>query len=185
MQKLEKELKNLPKNFIIGVVMPNDSYEDANMHLLNFLINKKKFTGGYVSVSKPYSHIMSLLKNKDISTNNIHFIDCISRGLGGKICIGDKCVFVDSPSHLTDLSAALHEFFTSSGDKNRFLYIDSLSTLSIHNNLDAVLRFVHYVTGKMRIFGFNGIMLSSHEETNKRLVSGLGQFCDKVIHLQK
>lgn len=40
MKELEKELKNLPKNFIIGVVMPNDSYEDANMHLLNCISNK-------------------------------------------------------------------------------------------------------------------------------------------------
>tara|TARA_Y100000310_G_C20035065_1_gene513525 strand:- start:87 stop:386 length:300 start_codon:yes stop_codon:yes gene_type:complete len=94
-----------------------------------------------------------------------------------------NCVFVESPEHLTDLSVALHKFFTSSNEKNRFLYIDSLSTLTIHNNLDTVLRFIHYVTGKMRIFGFNGMMLSLHEETDKRLISELGQFCDKVIHL--
>jgi hypothetical protein len=183
MRELEKELENLPENFILGVVMPSDNYEDVNMHLLSHLINRKKASGSYVSISKPYNHIVDLLKSKDINTDNIHFIDCISKGLGGKICVGDKCVFVDSPSHLTDLSVALHEFFTSSGDKNRFVYIDSLSTLSIHNNLDSVLKFVHYVTGKMRIFGFNGIMLSLHEETDKKLISELGQFCDKVIHL--
>ena len=163
--------------------MPSDNYEDVNIHLLSHMINRKKASGSYISIIKPYNHTLSLLKNKEINTDNLSFIDCISKGLGGKICIGDKCVFVDSPSHLTDLSVALHEFFTSAGDKNRFIYIDSLSTLSIHNNIDSVLRFMHYVTGKMRIFGFNGIMLSLNENTDKRLISEMGQFCDKVIHL--
>jgi len=183
MRELEKQLEDLPENFVVGVVMPTDNYEDTNVHLMSFLINRKKFSGSYVAVNKPYHHVINLLKNNNIPTENIHFIDCITKGLGGKLPDDKRCVFVDSPSHLTDISVALHNFFTSSGDKNRFLYIDSLSTLTIHNNPEAVLRFVHYVTGKMRIFGFNGMMLSLHEESDKRLISELGQFCDKVIHL--
>jgi hypothetical protein len=181
MIELEKELADLPENFVIGVVMPNNKYEDANMHLLSFLVNRKKAAGSYVAVSKPYSHVLGLLKSKDIDVANIHFIDCISKGLGGKL--EGKCVFVDSPGHLTDISVALHDFFISPGDRNRFVYIDSISTLGIHNSHEQVMRFVHYVTGKMRIFGFNGLMLSLNEETDQKLISELGQFCDKVIHL--
>lgn len=147
------------------------------------MVNRKKAFGSYVAISKPYNHIQNSLKNKGINTDNIHFIDCITKGLGGKICEGDKCVLIESPAHLTELSVVLHEFFTSSGDKNRFIYIDSISTPGIHNTPDQVLKFVHYLTGKMRIFGFNGIMLALHEETDKKLISELGQFCDKVIHL--
>ena len=184
MRELEKELEDLPENFVVGVVMPNDSYEAVNMHLLSFLINRKKASGGYVSISKPYNYIMGLLENKSIRTDNLFFIDCITKGLGGELPKQGNCVFVESPAHLTDLSVALHKFFTSSGDKGRFLYIDSLSTLCIHNSLNDVLKFIHYVTGKMRVFGFNGIMLSLHEETDKQLISELGQFCDKMIHLE-
>tara|TARA_Y100000310_G_scaffold203351_1_gene203577 strand:- start:8195 stop:8746 length:552 start_codon:yes stop_codon:yes gene_type:complete len=183
MEELEKELEDLPENFIVGVVMPNDKYEEANMHLLSFLINRKKSSGGYVSVSKPYSSILNSLKNKEISTDNIQFIDCISKGLGGEICKGDKCVLVESPAHLTELGIALHDYFTSTGEKNRFVYIDSISSLLIHNNMDSILKFVHSVTGKMRVFGFNGIILSQHEESDQKLTSQLSQFCDKVIHL--
>jgi hypothetical protein len=183
MHELEKQLEDLPENFIVGVVMPSDSYEDATMHLLSFLVNRKKASGAYLTVSKPYNHVKGLLNNKNIKTDNIHFIDCITKSLGVKPTEEKNCVFVDSPSHLTDISVALHEFFTSSGDKNRFMYIDSLSTLSIHNNPDAILKFVHYLTGKMRVFGFNGMMLSLHEKSDQKLISQLSQFCDKVIHL--
>ena len=183
MLKLEEQLEKLPNGFIVGVVMPSDSYEDTNMDLLSFLINQKKISGGYVSVTKPSNYIISRLKNKNIDPNKLFFIDCITKGLGGELPKQNNCVLIESPAHLTDLSVALHKFFTSSSNENRFLCIDSLSTLCIHNRLDDVLKFIHYVTGKMRIFGFNGIMLSLHEETDKKLISELSQFCDKIIHL--
>ena len=183
MKNLEKELENLPENFIVGIVMPSDRYEEANMRLLSFLVNTKKSRGSYVAVSKPYNHTISLLKHRDINTDNIHFIDCLTKSLGSKATKTKNCVFINSPAHLTELGIALHDYFTSSGEKNRFLYIDSISSLLIHNNIDTVLKFVHYVTGKMRVFGFNGMLLSLHEEKDKKLVSHLSQFCDKVIHL--
>ena len=183
MKKLEKALENLPENFILGIVMPSDRYEEANMRLLRFLVNTKKSKGSYVTVSKPYNHTISLLKNMDINTDNIHFIDCLTKSLGSKATNTKNCVFIKSPAHLTELGIALHDYFVSSGEKNRFLYIDSISSLLIHNSMNTVLKFVHYVTGKMRIFGFNGMLLSLHEEKDKKLVSHLSQFCDKVIHL--
>lgn len=183
MPKLERELENLPHNYIVGVVMPSESYEDTNMQLLKFLINKKNNHGGYVSISKPSHHIISLLKNKKINTDNLYFIDCITKCLGVELTKANNCVFIESPAHLTELSTVLHEYFVSNINKNRFLYIDSLSTLCIHNKSDSVLKFIHYITGKMRIFGFNGVMLSLHEETDKKLIEELGQFCDKIIHL--
>ena len=91
--------------------------------------------------------------------------------------------FINSPSHLTDLSIALHKYFTSSEDKNRFLHLDSLSTLNIHNEAGSVLKFVHYLTGKMRVFGLKGVILSLREETDKKLIAELSQFCDKMIKL--
>jgi hypothetical protein len=183
MKKLEKQLKDLPENFIVGVVMPSDNYEDANTHLLNFLINRKKSSGGYISVSKPFNHIVGLLKSKDIDADNLYFIDCITKGLGAELPCINNGVFIDSPSHLTELGIAIHKYFTSESNKNKFLYIDSISTLCIHNKIENVLKFIHSVTGKMRVFGFNGVMLSLHEDTDKQLIAELGQFCDKVVHL--
>jgi len=183
MEKLTQELDKLPDNYIVGVVMPADSYEDANLHILDYLVNKKNSTGGYVSISKPSHHIIKQLNEKKISTKDIYFLDCVTKGLGMKNPTLSNGVFIDSPSSLTLLSLELHKFFTSTGEKNRFLYIDSLSTLCIHNKLDSVLRFIHHTTGKMRLFGFNGLMLSVHEGTDRKLIAELGQFCDKVIHL--
>jgi len=183
MEKFEKALEGLPQNFIVGIVMPSESYDNANLRLLDFLVNKKKASGGYISISKPYSHTVNMLEEAGIKTENFHFIDCLTKSVGGDITEAKNCAWVQSPAHLTELSIAVHNFFTSSEEKNRFLYLDSISSLCIHNPVGSVLKFVHYLTGKIRVFGINGVMLSLHEDDDKRLISSLSQFCDRVIRV--
>jgi hypothetical protein len=182
-EKLDKELSNLPEGFIVGVITSSEEYKDANLEILNFLVNKQGATGSYVTINRPYTNVIGILKKQNIDPKKLHFIDCITKTLGGKIPKADNCEFINSPSHLTDLSIALHKYFTSSEDKNRFLHLDSLSTLNIHNEAGSVLKFVHYLTGKMRVFGLKGVILSLREETDKKLIAELSQFCDKMIKL--
>ncbi len=182
-EKLDKQLGTLPEGFIVGVVTKSNNYQDINMHLLDYLITNQGASGSYVTINRPYLNVLDILKNKKIDTSKLHFIDCITKKLGGTIPKTDNCQFVSSPSHLTELSIALHNYFTNSTEKNRFLHLDSLSTLCIHNNPKDVIKFIHYVTGKMRVFGLKGVIISLREETDKRLISELSIFCDKMIKI--
>lgn len=183
MVDLKKELQNLPKNFVIGVVMPSENYESTSIDLLRYFINVKNVKGNYVSINRPYSSLIEELSSKGIKTDNLTFIDCITKELGGKVQKVKNCSFIESPSDLTSLGIALHQYFISSGEKNRILYFDSISSMCIHNSTEQVLRFIHYLTGKMRVFGLNGLMLTLHEDTDKKLIAELSQFCDKIIRL--
>lgn len=183
LEKLYNELSDLPEDFIAGVIISSDAYKEVNLQIANFLINKKGATGSYVTINRPYTNVVGLLKDRNINPNKLHFIDCITKTLGGKLPKADNCEFISSPAHLTELSIALHKYVSSSKEKNRFLHIDSLSTLCIHNDIESVLKFIHYLTGKMRIFGLKGVIISLREETDKKLIAELSQFCDKMIHL--
>ena len=183
MRDLSKELSKLPPNFIIGLITNSDDYEDINMGVLDFLLKTKGSTGSYITVNRPYINVIDVLKANNIDHKKLHFIDCITKTLGGKVSKVPNCEFVESPSHLTDIAIALHKYVSSSNEKNRFLHVDSLSTLCIHNDTSSVLKFVHYLTGKMRLFGLNGIIISLREETDKKLIGELSQFCDKMIHI--
>lgn len=182
-EKLNEELKKLPKNFVVGIITKSADYKDVNLHIIDFLMNKKNCAGSYITVNRPYVNVVEIMKERKLDTTRIHFIDCITRTLGGQVPSAINCEFVSSPSHLTELSIALHNYVMRSTDKNRFLHIDSLSTLCVHNDISSILKFVHYVTGKMRLFGLNGVMISLSEETDKKLISELGMFCDKMIHI--
>ena len=184
LQKLQKELDELPDNFIVSIVMPSLNYKDVNLHMLEYFVNKKQHSGVYVSVNKPFEHLLQTLESKNIDHTNLFFIDCITKKLGGEPSKRNNVKFLESPQNLTDLGIALHEFTTETGEKKKFVYIDSLSTLCIHNNMETMQKFIHYLTGKIRLWGINGIMLSLHEDMDKKLLSELSQFCDKIIRLE-
>ena len=47
-----------------------------------------------------------------------------------------------------------------------------------------MLKFIHYLTGKIRLWNIQGIMVALHEDTDKRLISEISQFCDRMIDLR-
>lgn len=181
--KIEKELRNLPPNFIIGLVVSSDKYEETNLHLLELLVNKMGYSGSYVTVNKPYDNLVFNLDKHKIKRDKLFFIDCITKNLGGVERNTPNCVFLDSPSSLTDLGIALHEYVSLTKDNKRFLFIDSLSTLFMHNDRNTMMKFIHYITGKMRLWNISGIMISLHDETDKKVIAELSQFCDKIIRI--
>ena len=70
--RIEQEIASLPDNFIVGLVVKSASYEEANMHVLNILMQKYGHLGSYVTINKPYAHITEQLKGKNIQTDNLY-----------------------------------------------------------------------------------------------------------------
>ena len=180
---IEKELASLPDNFIIGLIVKADNYEEANLYMLDILMKKHGHIGSYVTVNRPYESILPYLKKNSVDTDKLFFIDCITKHANSKVPKTNNCIFLDSPSNLTDIAIALHEYVIATKNNKKFLVLDSLSTLSIHNEPMAMMKFLHYLTAKMRLWSLNGIMITLHEETDRRLISELAQFCDKMIRL--
>ena len=181
-EKLKKEFDNLPENFIVGLIIKSENYEDINLKILDYFINKKKEKGSYITVNRPYENIVQVFREKNINVDNLYFIDCITKRLGGKPGFARNVVFIDSPENLTDLSLRLHQAVATNKERT-FVFMDSLSTLSIYNNPEVMLKFIHYLTGKMRLWKLNGIIISLHEETDKRIIAELSQFVDKMIKI--
>ena len=118
--RIEQEIASLPDNFIVGLVVKSASYEEANMHVLNILMQKYGHLGSYVTINKPYAHITEQLKGKNIQTDNLFFIDCITKNIGAKAPKANNCVFLESPSSLTNIAIALHEYVIATKNHKRF-----------------------------------------------------------------
>lgn len=175
---ISNRFKGLAEDFIVSVIVPSNNYEKVNMHILDNFINKKKTHGIYITINRPYKSILKLMKDKKINTKNISFIDCISKEIA-KPRKNTNCIFVKSPGNLTEIAIALDKLFTHT--KHGFILFDSLDTLLLYNSLEGVTRFVHFITGKMRIYGINGILLGLDEKTDKELMSGITHFTDRTI----
>ena len=65
--------------------------------------------------------------------------------------------------------------------KDKFLFFDSLNTLLIYNEIQTVIKFIHFLASKMRVWKVKGIIISLEKKADEELINELSQFCDIKI----
>jgi len=192
--ELEEFIENLPLNKIVLFLVDPKMYMKRNLSILKILVNQNKFSGIYITVNRPFNTLIQIMKDDSIDTKKIFFIDCITKMVPttNKISLSSKnklertenCIFVPSPSRLTEIGLALSEVLTGTKNpKDKFLYLDSLSTLLIYNDLETIVKFVHFLTTRIRLFGIVGIIMCVEKIMEEKLFNILSEICDIIIEV--
>jgi KaiC/GvpD/RAD55 family RecA-like ATPase len=177
-------LKSLEPNKIVLFIVNPKKYHSVHAKILKGIIGIRKFSGIYITVNKPYDALVKYLKENKISLNNIFFIDAISKSVSEEIKLTENCLFIPSPSHLTDLGIALTQALEGMKErKNKFLILDSISTLLIYNDFDTVAKFVHFIVSRLRVFGLVGLIISVEKLLDEKMINILMEICDEVVEI--
>jgi len=158
-------------------------YNKVNIALAEYIVNNVGIPGVYVTLNKPYKSMKDALQNL-IDMRMIIFIDVITKPTGGKMIDLDNCLYLDNIHNLSDLGIAIDRALEAIPGENKFLLFDSLTTLEIYNKTDTVLKFIYFLSGKIRSKSINGIFLSLKRQTDDDITSHLSMFCDHVVHLE-
>ncbi|NYZ79399.1 hypothetical protein H0N99_04600 [Candidatus Micrarchaeota archaeon] len=182
-KEIEQRIEDLPTEFIALIISSADIYSIAQETALKVLIGKKGMNGAYVTFNRPYSTLKATIKGMGLDLSKLFFIDLITESAGGSAerCATDNCFYVSSPKNLTELSILMEQAMLRLPAEKRFVFIDSISTMLIYNDPDTVLRFIHALTGKMRLLGITGIIFLLEKESDEKFKAQVAQFCDKVI----
>lgn len=177
-----EELENVDEEEIILVVVEEDKYQETNRDIIHHLTENRDHLGVYVTVNKPCMEVKKFLDADGIDMDNLFFVDAISKQTCGIEKQYDNVIFMDSPEDLTGLSIVISETLESMGDRKRFVFLDSISTLEIYNETKTITKFAHYLTGKMRSWdNVSGIIVSLRDEVDDEFISTLSQFCDRKV----
>jgi archaellum biogenesis ATPase FlaH len=184
-EEIEKKLNELPTEFIALIVSTSDIYSIAQDIALRVLVKNKNMSGTYVTFNRPYSTLKKAVEDQGLNLSKMFFIDLITESAGGKAekSTGDRCFYVSSPKNLTELSILIEQAMLRLPKEKRFVFIDSISTMLIYNDADTVLRFIHSLTGKMRLLGITGIIFLLEKESDEKFLAQVAQFCDRVINI--
>jgi len=178
---IETELKDMPDDFIVAVVSAPENYAAVNLALAGYLTKKRKMSGVYITMNKPYKNMVATLEKEGVDTKKIFFIDAISGIIGDKKSANGNCVMLPSPGSLTEMGIVISKVCDKKNP--RFMIMDSLSTLLLYNNQRATLKFVHYVTTQLRKCAWPGIIFSLEKDIEEKILTSMTQFCDKVIKI--
>lgn len=175
------DLSLMEKGNVTLILTSAESYMKTIIDALKTLVNKNKYSCVYITINKPYMTLLNILKKNGIDTEKIFFIDLISKMTRTENTEAKNCLFINSPDSLTELSIAITESTKNISGKNKFIFLDSLSTMLIYNQTGTVTRFAHFLIGKMKTESVEMIIISLEKEMDPILVSQISTFVDKVI----
>lgn len=179
--KLESGLSEIKAPQILLVIIESEHYSAVQNGLLG-LLQKRFQSGVFVSVNKALAQLVEneteLQKMK-----NIAFIDLVSEGAGTEKLEAKNAVYLESPQNLLELAVQVEQRLQSL-PAERFVVVDSVSTLLLYNKPDTLEKFVHTLAGKIRAKNAVGIFLTVRLRENKDILQVLSQFCDHTIEIE-
>ncbi len=166
---------------ILLITVSAKKYVKASLEIIKYLT--KNAEGIFVTLNRPYSSMKRLMEKEGIDYGKIIFIDCITRQIGGEEIDGERCFYLNSPDP-TQMQVAIEQAMNLITSENRFIYIDSLSTISLYKSFETLLKFIRYLTGKIRVKGFIGTIFSIEKEINDVYYSQIALMVDEVIEIE-
>ena len=176
-----REMFDKDKDDVVLIVVPAARYAQVNQDILSYLCNEMNYMCIYATVNMPYKVIAKTLSSKKINTDNIFFVDAVS-GVSVKND-AKNCIFINSPQSLTEISIAMSQAVNGIKERQKFVFLDSITTLMMYNSHTSVARFAHFLASKIREWNIKGFMITMQKETDEQFISELTQFCDKVVML--
>ena len=177
------EFQGLDDDSIVSLITDTDNYYAAILSTIEYLINDRKMGGIYITSTRPASAIMEELSSKNIETNELFFVDCISYLVGGTGKL-ERTSFVESPTMMESIMLKADWLLKGVQNEKRFIFFDSINTLSIYNEQKILSEFIHIFTNSLRMKEVFLVLLSVDEQTPKELESLLRITCDETIEIK-
>jgi len=179
MNKPVEELEKIGDQFTVLMICPVQKLQNTINDILNFLA-KNNMPGIYVSFSKPYKTLEKILKESNINTENLFFIDCISHSVN-EPKKDNKVLYISNTGDLNGLGIGITQFMETIPGRE-FLLIDALETLLIYNKPDTIAMFVQSLINKSSKFDMRTVILTP--KGDKELIDKIGMFFDKIIEVE-
>jgi len=174
---ISSALRDFDRPIVLTLIDPM-RYQEAVLEVVKYFTAKSK--GVYVTLNKPFSVLTKNFEKVGISSDSLFFVDGVTNVPALEENAGHSCLGagIDLSNLCIGISRAVNKI-----QSEKFLLLDSLSTLLIYNDTKAVSKFAHLLTEKMRRWNTAGSLLTVEMNSEKDVVSQLAPFCDKVVKI--
>lgn len=175
--KLQTILESLPLGSANLLLVDVKDYSRIPHALITYF-QSQKIPGVYVTVNKPF---MDIAKQITPLPSNVMFIDVITPLTGKEVENTAQVTYLDSPLALVEMNMAISEKMKGVVANQRFLILDSVSTLLVYNSPQSVEKFCHTVIAKNRSDNTIGLFILIQTDEGHSVTETLSQFVDRVI----
>lgn len=172
-------VKEFSSNQTMLLLMPGEDYNKVIVQNMK-KISKKSVC--YVTLNKTSDALKELFKKAKIKTENIVFIDAISKTIKNMPDQGAGVYYVSNPGAMTELSLTIDKFLRHGFD---YLVFDSLTNLLVYESKAPVSKFVASLVNKVKTSKTKAVFYALSLKEQNALIQESGMFVDKVLDLDK
>lgn len=169
--------KELSANQTILLIMSSTEYNEEIVNVVKKLDGKNI---AYITLNKTRDSLVELFKKNKVKTENIVFVDAISKTIKNVPDQSEGVYYVSSPGALTELSLVVSKFIRHEFD---YLIFDSLTNLLVYESKAPVAKFVSSLVNKIKDSKTKAIFYALSVKEQEALIKESGMFVDKVIEL--
>jgi len=167
-----------------GILLHGNNYNDLIHALIDYMCSKDDAYWVYVAVTKPYDTIVQNFEYIQ-EKSNIMFIDCISRAAGIPSQYS-KCRYIESPVVLEKILLEIMNSYKKVPEGHeKYLIIDTLSSLLLYNDVNLVTEFLTHLTNRTRLSNIHNVSIVLEEETDENINKMIYLRSDKIIKLKE
>jgi len=182
---LKDGLKSHDKGSVIVVETPVGNYLDANIYSVKSMIDSN-YKGVYLSFQRPYKNISSHFEKNKVNLENLFVFDCASVFCDSIKENNPHCVNLSSDFKIEELVEKICLTIKNLDSDNRFIFVDSLSTLAIHKSFSETLKFSEFLINTVKRKGIKNVTFIfniAKELGSKRYNENINLYADEHIHL--
>jgi KaiC/GvpD/RAD55 family RecA-like ATPase len=182
-EDLKKQLGQFGERSAVSVVTDIGNYVQVMKGVVGFAQE-----GGlkciYITCTLPARVVLEQLSSENIKADNIHFVDAISFMVGSAQDERGQTIYVESPTMLEGIMLKVDTWLKKLKDGKKIVFLDSVSTLAMHNDPALISEFLHYFVNNLRGRGIRTVILSVAGQTPEEIENILRLVCDETVVLK-
>ena len=171
----------------LGEINYADNYTEAMQGLLRDFVTEKGLTPIYISITTPSSIVSKIFEAFDIKSEKIEFVDVVSSMMMSTSDeVRKNIIYVESPTMLEYVMLKTRYLIRKYTGKKIIVIIDSLNTLSIHNQYKTMIEFLHIFVNNLKSNGIYVVMLTMEgSEDKEKINDAINLVCEESITVRE
>ncbi len=174
------KLDALPERAAVTLVTDVNGYFSALKGVLQHAHNSK-LGCIYIAATIPPNVVTDQMSQSGFELQSLYFVDCISFLVGAPRDAINNTLYIESPTMLENIMLKVQAWLKRMKEERKMVFLDSVNTLSVHNEQKILSEFLHYLINSMRTKDICTVILSVEGQTPEDLENILKLVCDDTI----
>jgi len=182
---LNERLNDIDKEAVVVIESPVENYLQANVSSVKSMLDNG-FEGVYLSFQRPFKNISCLFEEEGIELGRLFVIDFATAFSNSDQDLNPRCVNARPGVSVEDMVNTICSSLENLSTDKRFVFVDSLSTLALHEDFSETMRFPECLINTIRRKNINDVTFVfniAKDLARQRYMKNLEVYANEHIHL--